>query len=341
MPARAPRPGMGIATQQSVDNKMIYKSYLDSYVDGNHQEINQAISNFFHRDSEINIGHPINKTKGAEGYFEDFFNPLAKAFKGLHRQDYILIGGEYLGTEWVTSTGYFYGQFSNPLLGIPPSGKLEFLRYGEFHRMINGRSVESYCFIGMAELIIHIGLWPLTPNPCYEGLVPGPSTHDGILVEDSDPKKSRLSADLVENMLLELASPNQAWRPFWDDRMVWYGPGGLGSYSTVDGFQEFQVPFENTFKGWGDGQREGITGVGSNCKGGDGDYVFLSGWPQITGIHVKPFLGIEPTGKRVYMRDCDWWRCKYGKIIENWCMLDILHLVLQLERDILEEISSK
>ena len=43
MPARAPRPGMGIATQQSVDNKMIYKSYLDSYVDGNHQEINQAI----------------------------------------------------------------------------------------------------------------------------------------------------------------------------------------------------------------------------------------------------------------------------------------------------------
>ena len=120
----------------------------------------------------------------------------------------------------------------------------------------------------------------------------------------------------------------------------WYGPGGLGSYSTVDGFQEFQVPFKNTFEGWGDGQREGITGVGSNCKAGDGDYVFLSGWPQITGIHVKPFLGIEPTGKRVYMRDCDWWRCKYGKIIENWCMLDILHLVLQLERDILEEISS-
>ena len=83
MPARAPRPGMGIATQQSVDNKMIYKSYLDSYVDGNHQGINQAISNFFHRDSEISIGHPINKTKGAKGYFKDFLNPLAKAFKAL------------------------------------------------------------------------------------------------------------------------------------------------------------------------------------------------------------------------------------------------------------------
>ena len=55
MPARAPRPGMGIATQQSVDNKMIYKSYLDSYVDGNHQEINQAISNFLHSCQQTSI----------------------------------------------------------------------------------------------------------------------------------------------------------------------------------------------------------------------------------------------------------------------------------------------
>ena len=81
MPARAPRPGTGITTPLSVENKMIYKSYLDSYVHGNPQEINQAISNFFHRDSEINIGHPINKTKGAEGYFEDFLIHLQMLLK--------------------------------------------------------------------------------------------------------------------------------------------------------------------------------------------------------------------------------------------------------------------
>jgi predicted ester cyclase len=54
---------------------------------------------------------------------------------------------------------------------------------------------------------------------------------------------------------------------------------------------------------------------------------------------VKPFLGIEPTGTRIFMRDCDWWRCANGKIIENWCMLDTLHLVLQLGRDVISEIS--
>ena len=53
------------------------------------------------------------------------------------------------------------------------------------------------------------------------------------------------------------------------------------------------------------------------------------------GIATK----ISHTNKRIYMRDCDWWLCKDGKIIENWCMVDTLHLVHQLGRDIISEIS--
>ena len=45
--------------------------------------------------------------------------------------------------------------------------------------------------------------------------------------------------------------------------MVWYGPGGLGTYATVEAFDQFQRPFEKTFSGWGDGKEDGISGVGS------------------------------------------------------------------------------
>ena len=62
------------------------------------------------------------------------------------------MGGENFGTEWVTSTGYFYGHFVRPLCGIPPNGKLAFLRFGEFHRMEANTIVESYNFLGFAEL---------------------------------------------------------------------------------------------------------------------------------------------------------------------------------------------
>ena len=218
-------------------------------------------------------------------------------------------------------------------------GKLACLRFGEFHRMEDGKVVETHVYLGLAELIIALGLWPLEPSQGYEGVVPGPATHDGIQTKPADPVRSRASADLVEGMLKELATEDEAWRPYWDERMVWYGPGGLGSYATVEGFAEFQRPFELVFDGWGDGKEAGITGVGSNCKAGDGEYAFLHGWRQITGIHVRPFLGLEATHKRVFMRDCDWWRCENGKIIENWCMLDIPHLLHQIGYDLFAEIA--
>lgn len=73
---------------------------------------------------------------------------------------------------------------------------------------------------------------------------------DGNVIGPSDPERSRLTADLVEDMLKQLATQDQSWRPYWDKRMVWYGPGGLGSYATVDAFAKFQSPFEETFEGW-------------------------------------------------------------------------------------------
>ena len=59
---------------------------------------------------------------------------------------------------------------------------------------------------------------------------------------------------------------------------------------------------------------------------------------MITGVHVKPFLEIEQTGNLVFMRDCNWWRCSNGKIVENCCMLDTLHLALQLGRNIISDL---
>ena len=335
MNARANRPAMGIATATSTENKALYQQFLGSFGSG---EVETAAADIFHEIAKVHASHPINEAQDGVGYYGNVIAPIMASFEGFTRQNYIVLGGEYLGTEWVTSTGYFHGHFSKPLFGIPASGKLAYLRFGEFHRMENGKIVESHVFLGFAELIIALGLWPLDVSRGYEGVVPGPATHDGIVVGPSDIEASRASADLVEGMLKKLTTKDEAWRPFWQERMVWYGPGGLGSYATVDAFATFQQPFENTFDGWGDGSEAGITGVGADCKSGDGDYAFLSGWPMITGVHVKPFLGLKATGKRVFMRDCDWWRCEDGKIIENWCMLDIPHVLLQLGYDLFAEV---
>ena len=340
MSNRIDRDEMGVATPTSFQNKKTYFEFLSHFETRNLEKIKAGVLNHFDASAKVNASHPINEAVQGIGYYLDIILPIAQSLDGFTRQNYIVLGGEYQGTELVTSTGYFYGHFTKSMFGIPPSNKMAFLRFGEFHKMENGKIVETHVYLGLAELIIAIGRWPLSPSKGYEGLVPGPAMHDGVLKEESDPLTSRSSADLVEGMLKRLATEDAQWKPYWSDNMVWYGPGGLGTYATIDAFDVFQRPFEKTFAGWGDGKADGISGVAADCNAGDGDYAFLHGWKMITGVHVKTFLGIEPTGNRVFMRDCDWWRCSNGKIVENWCMLDTLHLALQLGRDVISEVQA-
>ena len=56
--------------------------------------------------------------------------------------------------------------------------------------------------------------------------------------------------------------------------------------------------------------------------------------------HAQPMAAFQvlATRKRVFMRDCDSWRCENGKILEKWCMLDIPHVLLQLVYDLFAEV---
>jgi len=329
---------MGIATKQTLKNKHLYKAFLDALVHPDEARYQSAVNTLFSDDAQLNVSHPINEAIGARGYCNAVLGPMMKSFKGLYRRDYVLLGGEYEGAEWVSSTGYYAGRFRENWLGIPANGKLAYIRVGEFHKMRDARIVESYIYLGLAELIISLGLWPLAESQGYEGLLPGPATHDGFVLHQSDPERSRQTGRIVDTMCSRLATPDKGWSPFWHKNMQWYGPGGLGSYLTVEDFEAFQVPFEQTFKGWGRGREDNIHTTKIDCKVAEDDYAILSGWPALTGIHIKPFLGVQPTQKRIYIRDCDWWRCEGDLIVENWCMIDTLHLLLQLEYDVLKEL---
>lgn len=46
--------------------------------------------------------------------------------------------------------------------------------------------------------------------------------------------------------------------------------------------------------------------------------------------HTGNFMGIPPTGKKVHVEYMDIWRAKDGKIAENWVVMDIMGLMVQL-----------
>ncbi|MEO9824905.1 MAG: hypothetical protein ABJF50_10875 [Paracoccaceae bacterium] len=312
------------------------KEAFRAYVEASRAPNRQAYDAFYAEDATINVVHPFNEMN-PEGFATDFLEPLQAAFAHLTRTDYIAFGGAFEDGTWVTSTGYYTGHFTAPWFGIAPSGALAHLRFGEFHRMKDGQAVESYIYLDIPELMIAVGQWPIKESPGkdrgYTGYLAGPIPQNGLQWRDSDSKRSASSYAMVTEMLRSLATPDEAWRPYWHDNMLWYGPAAFGSFVGIDNFAGFQVPFEGAFSEWIGGSVQGSE-TKHFARFADGDYIASGGWPSLNMIQAKPFLGQPVTDKRLYMRVCDWWRRDGDKLMENWVFVDIPHVLLQMGFDV-------
>jgi len=292
-----------------------------------------AFDAFFADDAQVNVVHPFNALAGGLGLYDPLIAPLAAAFDGLFRRDDIVMAGEFDGQDWISATGYYTGRFSRDWLGIRASGEHAYPRFGEFHRMRVGKAVESYIFLDIPELMMAVGQWPIIDSPGkprgFTGMIQGSASHDGIITTPQDPAEIAKSYQMVTDMLAGLATEDEAWRPYWHDNMVWYGPGAFGSFVGIESFASFQVPFEATFEGWSCGSSgNGMTA--HFTRYGEGNHVCSGGWPSLTGVQVDPFLDQLANGKRVFMRVCDWWRREGDLLVENWVFVDIPHVLMQL-----------
>ncbi len=323
------------------DNRCEFRAYCEALRRPSAERLDSASRSFFDPDAKIHAVHPFNDLTGADEYLEKFLNPLQKALSNPGRSEYIAFGGEYEGQEWVTCTGYYFGQFAFPWLGIKPSNELAYLRFGEFHRMEDGRALESYIYLDIPELMIAVNQWPIEDSPGrrrgYTGYLPGPMSQDGLQWQSRAPEHSASSYEMVTAMLLELATEDEAWRPYWHEDMLWYGPAAFGSFVGVDNFASFQVPFEQTFSEWIGGAKPGSE-TRHFTRFADGDYICSGGWPSLNAVQKESFLGQPSDGKRLYMRVCDWWRREDDLLVENWVFVDIPHVLLQMGFDLFAEI---
>ncbi|MEM7440574.1 MAG: ester cyclase [Pseudomonadota bacterium] len=294
-----------------------------------------AVSAFFAPDATVNVVHPFNEMSGSD-VADRYLGALSRAFSGLQRTDYIFFGNG----DWVTATGYWRGVFDAPFLGIAPTHALAHLRVGEFHRISGGQAVESFIYLDLPELMIAADQWPddiASPaaKPGYTGYLPGPDSQDGLCWADGDLPTSEASLKMVTDMLLNLATTDETWRPYWHDDMVWYGPAAFGSFYGIEGFAAFQVPFEGCFSHWMGGATPN-SGTRHYARFADGNYIASGGWPSLNAHQVKPFLGQPATHKDLMMRVCDWWRRDGDKLKENWVFVDIPDVLRQMGRDLFE-----
>lgn len=298
--------------------------------------LEQAVLEIFSPDAGWLGAHPFDQLYGTREIVDEVWRPLKEAFPDLVRRDDILMGGRFDDADWISATGYYYGSFENDWLGIPATQGWAYLRYGEFYKLDGGRIVDCYVILDMLDLMRQAGVFPWRAGLGVETLVPGPATHDGLVLTAQSAAESEKSLRLVEEMLFTgLVQPDREsmrLERYWTPDMMWYGPALIGTTRSIDGFFAYH-------QGPWDASIPDSKGGNHLSRFADGPYVASTGWPSIYATHTGVFCGIPPTGKPLEIRVMDWWRREGDLLAENWILIDFPHAFLQLDIDLFDRMA--
>ncbi len=293
--------------------------------------------------------HPFYEQTGAKDVADVFWQPLRQAFSPLQRRTDVFIAGSNAVREdepgkidkeqvWVCSMGHFFGLFDKPWLGIPPTGKMVFIRYAEFNCVHNDLIVESAFFCDIVSVMQQAGHYPLPPQTGASFMHPGPRTHDGLLMDEQDPAEGDKTMAVLQKMVDDLSELNQSGDDncppeflarSWTDDMIWYGPAGIGAAYTIPRYQkQHQYPFRENLK---DKQFNGHI-----ARFAEGHYACFFGWANLTNTASGGFLGMTGNDTRADMRVVDVYRREGDKLAENWVFIDLLHYLSMQGLDVLE-----
>ena len=296
----------------------------------------QAIRKFVGADYRFRGVHPFNELEGVEHVAANVWQPMRDAFSTLQRRQDIFMAAPNLidGTMWVTSMGKFMGLFDRDWLGIPATRRIVLIPYCEFHRVEEGKIMESALWIDIISVMLQAGLRPLPAQTGAAIVNPGPRTGDGLLFDEQGPDESQKTLDLIMEMCNDLVgdgmeSGGDMLRKTWHEDMIWFGPAGIGATYTVDRYQDqHQGPFNA-------GLRD-IAFNGHVLEHAEGNYGGWFGWPNLRMKQGDGFLGLPASDTMTEMRVVDIYRRDGDRLAENWIFIDFLHYLKLLGLDVLE-----
>ncbi len=283
--------------------------------------------------------HPFHEQHSLADVVDVFWLPLRRAFSYLQRrQDIFMAGNNRLATSdggvWVVSMGHLMGLFEAPWLGIAPTGKMAFLRYCEFNKVVDGNIGETALFFDIPHVMMQAGLTPFPPMTGAQLVQPGPMTHQGLLWDEQPPAAGHATMAAIDRMVADVKTWQQAisledeLRRSWHEDMIWWGPTGIGASYTIAGYaRQHAGPFRQGF----------VDRVfnGHICRMAEGALGGFFGWPNLTLQPSGGFMGMPATGKAGDMRVIDIYRRDGDKLAENWVFIDLLHFWNQQGVDIL------
>jgi predicted ester cyclase len=302
-----------------------YYSALDS---AETSALPEVISRFTAPDFLWRGFHPFGELRGAEAVATGFWQPLRGSLTRMQRRQDVFMAGrnelDGFASVWVVSMGHLMGLFDHPWLGIPPTGKMAFMRYCAFHRIDGGKIVETAMYFDIPHVMMQAGQRPFPPQTAAQLVQPGPQPHTGLMFEPQPEAEGTRTLAAINAMIKDLGTwglglpLEEELARTWHDDMIWWGPTGIGATYTIERYaKQHSGPFRAAFS-----ERSQTKHI---CRMAEGAYGGFFGWPNFTARLTGPFMGMAPTDKLGEMRVIDIYRRRGDKLAENWIFIDLLH----------------
>ncbi|MDC0738650.1 nuclear transport factor 2 family protein [Cognatishimia sp. SS12] len=319
--------------------KKVVKTFYSALDTANINEVSGVMDLFHESDARWRGYHPFNEIRDPDQVAERFWVPLKSSLTSLqHRLDIFFAGDNVYpdtGGVWVATMGHLIGLFDKPWLGIPPTGKMAFLRFSAFHRVEGDKIVDTAMYFDIPHLMMQAGLQPFPPQTGAHFVQPGPDSHNGLIFEDRPPHEGQETLAAIDRMVKDLGQWNsglpleEELARTWHKDMLWWGPAGIGSTYTIERYaKQHAGPFRGSFK-----ERSKTNHI---CRIGEGQYGGFFGWPNFTAIPKGGFMGMPASERPGEFRVIDMYRRDGDKLKENWVFIDLLHFWKQQGVDILE-----
>jgi predicted ester cyclase len=320
------------------DSRAVFHRVLAEFMTAPDGDLEALVTAHVAPNAVFDVSDPIGTLVGPDAILAGFIRPLRAALHHPQRRDLLMIGGENIraeGGNWLASVAHVTGLFSAPLFGVAPTGRMVFLRFGEFYRIEGTQIAQARIIFDLLHLLHEIDRYPLPGHYGTPVSFPAPATQDGICPPERHHGKRSL--DIVQAMLggLHVYDPDTFGSDYqtgsgglWAKDFMWYGPGGIGSTTGWTGFvNHHRADFLRAFP-----DRKGGNHY---CRIGDGMYAAVSGWPSMTMTHKGPYLGVPATDRPLTLRVMDFYRCTDTQIAENWVLLDYVDLLKQMDVDVI------
>ncbi len=342
---------LDITPEENLKNKQKVRSYLNRIYQSGKSKIDENIKNYFSEDVNIKCFSPLNEFRGLSKFKDNFWTPLFEAFPDIERREHLVIGGVFRDKIQVGSISTLSGVFKKDWLGIKPNYKMVNLKCCEIHELKNDKIIESHILIDLIDLIYQTGKYPINPSRGTEGSWLPPINTDGVNFFEKNIDVSKFSLDQslamqrslnikpelenISNTELRNKLIKHPQKEFWHKKMIWYGPSGIGTARSLEGFVDHhQLPFRKTFK------NRNYWKLGHYCELGDGKFSLTAGWHSIQAKYGSDdWLGYPSQNKTIIMRVMDFYHHDEGKIRENWVPIDIIHILKQIDIDVFKLIN--